>query len=1148
MTTDLTIHNTIVATMKNLTTSLLIRVETEYLTLRHPRTTNHFLIPILSLLFEVAHHHQRPWCAPSVLASMGTSNSAAPQPSGMGELPDAFVPPTDLWSTRAEIRFASTGTDQLDANVHIPAATNAPAVGMHPMEPSTVLMLRKSNSVTPLHPHAWFAHLSAAHLLDRYPTIYNGLAFGFNIGIPPIHTTFTPPNNSSIDLFHSQFDKMVKHEFDADRYIGPFIRKQVEDLIGPFQTSPLSLIPKPHTVDELRLIQNYSFPRSPSFHHSSINYFISSDDFPCTWGTFNVMCFKIALFPPGSQGGIRDVSEAYQNIVTHPSQWPGTVVRLSDTDFVIDPYVTFGETSRCGAYRVVADAGTDIFHAEGSSSHGLQSTMLADLNSTIALLHKVGNINQEDASDCQFPIRDLSNSSPHSSIDVNFTYNFDDVDTISNDLGIPWKHKKDIPFSYVFPFMGLVWNLEARSISLPLQKHEKYITLIQNWLATKVHILSDVESLYGKLLHVCRIIPMGRAYLTNLEKFLAISNNRPFLPRRAQRGTEFDLNWWLSQLLSNPSRPIPGPCAVTDFAAFSDASSGTGIAIVIGDRWHAWRLLPGWKSDERDIQWAEGVGFELLVRAIATQGTYHLYTTNTMWSFDHPKPQTVLNVTSSSMVTVSPLLKAGGMAVTETKKSTSSSDASTMFSHSSTCMSTHDTSQVQLIQPMDPLEEYILPGLSSFHRSLSQKNYSHSSLSSTFRLLPQSSNTEQQLSPSETTPSSIPLTLNQSSTGYHLSIPTTIDPVRAHRSNDIPDRFHPTTQPRPYPVSLAPRPSRLHPHCLARERLIKWRPVLSFSWADKTLETYGSGLLLYHVFCDVRNIPEDARCPASPDIISSFLATMAGNYVSGTLSNYLHGLRAWHILHGLPWLVNEAETTNLITAAVHLQPPRSRKKPRLPYICDTLVSLLHHLDLSLPLDAAVAACLTTMFYSAARLGEFTLTNLGCFDPDTHCKWSNMRKVRDRNNLEQTAFFIPKTKSSAHGEDVFWAMQDGPSDPQALLENHFNDNNPPLTQLIFSYTRNGKLRPLTKSAFLARLHKAFKDAKLEPLQGHGICIGSTLEYLLRGIPFDVVKSIGRWKSDAFVLYLRKHAQILAPYMQAVPAIHEQFIRYTMPQIR
>ncbi|PBK67351.1 hypothetical protein ARMSODRAFT_989180 [Armillaria solidipes] len=226
---------------------------------------------------------------------------------------------------------------------------------------------------------------------------------------------------------------------------------------------------------------------------------------------------------------------------------------------------------------------------------------------------------------------------------------------------------------------------------------------------------------------------------------------------------------------------------------------------------------------------------------------------------------------------------------------------------------------------------------------------------------------------------------------------------------------------------------------------------------------------------------------------------MAGNYASGILSSYLHGLRAWHILHGLLWL-----------------PPHSKKKPRLPYICNTLTTLLLHLDLSLPLDAAVAACLTTIFYSAVQLGEFTLLNLQCFDPDT----------RDHNKLEQTVFFIPKTKTSVHGEDVFWATQDGPSDLQHLLENHFTVNNPP-----------SKHRPLTKPAFLSHLHKTFKDAKMEPLQGHGIHIGSTLEYLLHGIPFDVVKMIGRWKSDAFILYLQKHAQILAPYMQAVPAIHE-----------
>ncbi|KIK74468.1 hypothetical protein PAXRUDRAFT_175626, partial [Paxillus rubicundulus Ve08.2h10] len=91
------------------------------------------------------------------------------------------------------------------------------------------------------------------------------------------------------------------------------------------------------------------------------------------------------------------------------------------------------------------------------------------------------------------------------------------------------------------------------------------------------------------------------------------------------------------------------------------------------------------------------------------------------------------------------------------------------------------------------------------------------------------------------------------------------------------------------------------------------------------------------------------------------------------------------------------------------------------------------------------------------------------------------------------------------------------------------------------------KPLTKK-FLSVLAGAAKKAGIKPLHGHSIRIGSTLEYLLRNIPFDVVKVKGRWASDSFLVYLRRHAQILAPYMQAQPVIHEAFLRYTLPPVR
>ncbi|SJL14250.1 uncharacterized protein ARMOST_17706 [Armillaria ostoyae] len=137
---------------------------------------------------------------------------------------------------------------------------------------------------------------------------------------------------------------------------------------------------------------------------------------------------------------------------------------------------------------------------------------------------------EEFDEDCAFLIQYHSRDSSCDPIDAMFTYNFKDIDTISQDLGIPWKLKKDIPFSSSFPFTGLLWNLQTRSISLSPEKREKYIATIHDWLATNVHILSDIQSLYRKLLHTTRVIPMGRAYLTNLEKFLTIAYDRPFLP------------------------------------------------------------------------------------------------------------------------------------------------------------------------------------------------------------------------------------------------------------------------------------------------------------------------------------------------------------------------------------------------------------------------------------------------------------------------------------------------------------------------------------------------------------------------------------------------------------------------------------------
>lgn len=156
---------------------------------------------------------------------------------------------------------------------------------------------------------------------------------------------------------------------------------------------------------------------------------------------------------------------------------------------------------------------------------------------------------EEFDEECTFPCADLSQQSPRPLEDQPYTYNFDDIDTISNKLGIPWERAKDIPFGFSTTYIGFVWNLTTSTVSLAPAKQQKYLLAVREWHTRPRHILNDVEKLYGKLLHTCSVIPMGRAYLTTLESMLGTGRNCPFIPHTAPRGTTADLEWWESILL-----------------------------------------------------------------------------------------------------------------------------------------------------------------------------------------------------------------------------------------------------------------------------------------------------------------------------------------------------------------------------------------------------------------------------------------------------------------------------------------------------------------------------------------------------------------------------------------------------------------------
>lgn len=452
------------------------------------------------------------------------------------------------------------------------------------------------------------------------------------------------------------------------------------------------------------------------------------------------------------------------------------------------------------------------------------------------------------------------------------------------------------------------------------------------------------------------------------------------------------------------------------------------------------------------------------------------------------------------------------------------------------------------------------------------KNWQRPSTARTARSLPFSSQQTSEL------PNPIP-------SRVHLTPLAVPDSTRTRFGAPLPPVLR-TARPRAYVAGLAPAPSPLRPHVLASDRLRAWRPlyapippeflsseatarVAELAWrsyAENTASTYGSGLLLFHVWCDLRQVPEPLRAPTSAAILAPFVSDLAGSYSQSAIVNAVAAVHAWHIVHGLSWPIPsqgmEDRISALIKGAGRVAPPSSVRALRDPLLVSHIADIRAVCDFTNPLDVAVfgashhclpllrsdlgVACLATVFWTTARLGEFVVPSLKGFRARIHITPRHVTKRVNRDGAEVTNFRLPWTKCSDSGEDVYWARQTGDADPEAAWLTHVSLNDPPPDGPLFAYREHPGARkriPLTRKKFLDRFEELRAAADIIHLTGHSLRIGGTLELLLQGKSFEVVKTKGRWKSDAFQRYLRLHGTIMASYIQEGPIRHG-VIQYTL----
>lgn len=432
--------------------------------------------------------------------------------------------------------------------------------------------------VHPYNTDAFERLLDKHNLTPAYPDLCKHLREGFPLGcMPELPRTIIIPNHPSCFAYPSAVDDYLREETTAGRMSGPFSKDEVERILrGPFQSSPLIVAVQtqaPGTPDKLRICRHLS---KGTKLHPSVNSFINKEDFPTRFDTAVRVAEIIALAPPGTQACTLDIEKFHRTCPVNPHHKPFLVVQGRDGQFWIDHDHPFGASSASSNSGMIANATVDIWRGEG-----------------VCPVLKF----EDDLHPFRFP----SLTGPF--CEGGYLYDYDREEMLRRiaPLQVPWhKEKGDKAFVFVTTFIGFLWDIPKKLVSLPeikrLKFHERVRVFLLKFRSHRCSLL-EVDKIHGSLCHVAFVYVEGRSRLPSISNFSASFSGNELTLRYPPRSMLSDLEWWL-EILSNPSltRELRPRGPLVDLGISVDASTSWGIGVVIGTQWAAFQLVPNWKT------------------------------------------------------------------------------------------------------------------------------------------------------------------------------------------------------------------------------------------------------------------------------------------------------------------------------------------------------------------------------------------------------------------------------------------------------------------------------------------------------------------------------------------------------------------------
>lgn len=294
--------------------------------------------------------------------------------------------------------------------------------------------------------------------------------------------------------------------------------------------------------------------------------------------------------------------------------------------------------------------------------------------------------------------------------------------------------------------------------------------------------------------------------------------------------------------------------------------------------------------------------------------------------------------------------------------------------------------------------------------------------------------------------------------------------------------------------------------------------ILKHGWAPATTRQYAAAVNKYLLFLETEGVFHTALPCSSKNVYDFILWCSRSSFkavLSKTTTRYLTGLRMWHALHDKPFpVVNLHRVRLLLKGCSKLEVKPSKKRTGLK-----LADVLHLSDILTNdnvVDLVTKAVIPTGFWGLARLGELTLHQ---DHPDIFIRRRDLSFSGDG----RSAFIkIRMAKTARHSETQVLCLRAQPNrlDPvntlHEVLRKVPGSRNSPL------FPGKEAATPISR-AYITRFLASHGPSDEFVWSGHSLRIGGASFQANLGRSLSSLKSLGRWRSSAYKLYIRKYSK-------------------------